>query len=146
MCRQDVVRTSSIIFMVIMMVTLHQACIAGGMSAPEELTGVVWKWQQTRYNNDSQAVPADPTAYTMEFMPDGTMHVRADCNRVGGNYTIEGSRISIELTRSTRAMCPPDSLDQSFKKDLQAAAGFFFKDGFLYLDLKYDSGTMKLGR
>ena len=131
------------IFSVILIVWLPLASLAGGLPEPEEITGLVWKWQKTRYNNDQQSVPADPSRYTLEFMPDGAVHVRADCNRVGGTFTIQGSRLRITLTHSTRAMCPPDSLDEAFKKDLGAAAIYFFKDDLLYLDLKYDSGTMQ---
>ena len=125
---------------------MQSACIAGGMPEETDISGVVWKWQQTRYNNDQQAIPAEPTSYTIEFMPDGKVHVRADCNRVGGTYSLHGNNLTIELTHSTRAMCPPDSLDQAFKKGLGAAAIYFFKEDFLYLDLKYDSGTMRFSR
>jgi len=146
MFTQYFVRTSSILFMVIIIVMLNSSCIAEEMHENKDITGVVWKWHQTRFNNGQQSVPPDPTNYTIEFMPDGKMHVRADCNRVGGNYLSEGSSLSIELTHSTRAMCPPDSLDQDFKKDLNAATIYFIKDGLLYLDLKYDSGTMKFSK
>jgi len=125
---------------------LQTACIAGGMPEQEGITGPTWKWQKTQYNNGQQSMPVEPSHYTIEFMPDGKVHVRADCNRVGGNYTTQGSRLGIELTHSTRAMCLPDSLDQVFKKDLGAASIYFLKDGFLYLDLKYDSGTIQLSR
>ena len=136
----------SMLFIGLLSVMLQSACVAGGIPEEVDLNGVVWKWQQTRYNNDQQTIPADPSSYTIEFVPDGKLHVRADCNRVGGTYALEGKRLAIELTHSTRAMCPPDSLDEAFKKDLDAAAIYFFKDGFLYLDLKYDTGTMKFAR
>lgn len=139
-------RLSPFFYMGILSVMLQSACIAGGMPEAAEITGVVWKWQQTRYNNDQQTIPAEPSHYKVEFMPDGKLHVRADCNRVGGTYSLEGTRLTIDLTHSTRAMCPPDSLDEAFKKDLGGAAIYFFKDGFLYLDLKYDTGTMKFAR
>jgi heat shock protein HslJ len=140
------VRLSSMLCVGILSVMLQSTCIAGGVQEDVAITGAVWKWQQSLYNNDQQAIPADSSNYTIEFMPDGKLHVRADCNRVGGTYASEGNRLTIELTHSTRAMCPPDSLDAAFKKDLGAAAIYFFKDGFLYLDLKYDTGTMKFSR
>ena len=139
-------RLSLILCMGLLSVMLPITSFAGGMPEGSAITGVVWNWHQTRYNNDQQAVPVEPSHYTVEFMPDGKVHVRADCNRVGGIYSLEGKRLSIELTHSTRAMCPPDSLEASFKKDLGAAAIYFFKDDALYLDLKYDSGTMKFHR
>lgn len=42
-----------------------------------------------------------------------------------------------------RMACPPDSLDRSFTRDLWRVASFFTEDGNLYLELPYDSGTMK---
>ena len=135
-------------FLVAQIICLALASSASADGQPEagEITGVVWKWQQTRYNNDTQNVPSDPSQYTIEFKSDGKLNIRADCNRAGGTYSMEGKRITIEQTHSTMAMCPPGSLDQDFNKDLGAAAIYFFKDGFLYLDLKYDSGTMKFAR
>jgi heat shock protein HslJ len=117
--------------------------IAGGPPSAETITGIEWQWIQSLYGNDTKAIPSDPSHYTIIFNPDGTVSVRADCNRAGGNYTAKSSRISVQVTHSTMAMCPPDSLDTQFLKDLDAAAIYFFKDGHLYLDLKYDSGTMQ---
>jgi heat shock protein HslJ len=128
------------------LVSLTSPVRAGGQPESEDITGVVWKWQQTRYNNDQLSVPVESSHYTIEFKPDGTMNIRADCNRGGGNYSTEGKSLTIELTHSTRAMCPPDSLDYRFNRDLRAVNIYFFKDGFLYLDLQYDSGTMKFGQ
>ena len=141
-----IARISPILCMGVLSIMLQSTCIAGGVLEEMEITGVVWQWQQTRYNNDQQTIPAEPSHYAVEFMPDGKVHVRADCNRVGGSFSLKGKRLAIDLTRSTRAMCPPDSLDEAFKKDLGAAAMYFFKDGSLYLDLKYDTGTMKFSR
>jgi len=119
------------------------AVFAGGPPDPEDITGVEWQWQQSLYSNDQKAVPTDRTHYTITFKPDGTLNVRADCNRAGGTYTAKDQSISIQVTHSTMAMCPPDSLDAKFLKDLAAATIYFFREGDLYLDLKYDSGTMK---
>jgi len=146
MCSYPIVRFSFALLVALMAVVFAVACIAGGMPEPERITGSVWMWQKTIYNNGQEAVPAEPNRYTIEFLPDGKVHVQADCNQVGGTYTLHDSRLDIELTHSTRAMCPPDSLDQVFKKDLGAAATCFFKGDFLYLDLTYDSGTMRLIR
>ena len=127
-------------------VTLQPHLMAGGLPASEEVTGVKWTWQQTRYNNDQNSVPADPSSYTVTFNTDGTLNIQVDCNRGGGSYSIEGKSITIEVTHTTRAMCPPESLEQTFIKDLNASKIFFFSDGDLYMDLKYDAGTMKFSR
>ena len=56
---------------------------------------------------------------------------------------IKDQQITAEITHSTMAACPPDSLEQVFIKDLNAAAIYFMREDTLYIDLKYDSGTME---
>jgi len=119
---------------------------AGGLPASERIIGVDWKWEQSLYNNDQKTVPKDSSHYTITFNPDGTLNIRADCNRAGGSYSTNGKKILIQVTHSTMAMCPPDSLEKKFLKDMATAAIYFFKDGYLYLDFKYDTGTMKFRR
>lgn len=109
------------------------------------VAGNVWQWKQTLYNDDRKAVPTDPQNYTVQFREDGTLNVKADCNQKGGTYSVteEEKRILIEITHSTMAACPESSLEDEFVRGLSAAAIYFFKDGDLYIDLKYDSGTMR---
>ena len=98
---------------------------------------------QSRYSDDTTVIPTDASRYTLAFKPDGTVGVRADCNRAGGTYTVRGNAIAIRVSHMTRAMCPPASLDGTFLRDLDAAAIFFIKNGELFLDLKFDTGTMR---
>ena len=120
-------------------------CSAAAASA-EGITGTVWKWQQTRLGDGQTTAPDDPARYTLSFQPDGSIAVRADCNRVGGNYALQNASLKIETTFSTRAMCPPDSLDRTFLKHLNAAAIYFIQEGLLYIDLTADTGTMRFSR
>lgn len=112
--------------------------------APAALVGPVWQWVQTLYNNDTKAMPSRPENYTLQFGTDGTVNVRADCNRKGGTYSLKDKQIGIEITRSTMAACPDDSLENQFVRDLTGSAVWFMKDGDLYIDIKYDTGTMRL--
>jgi heat shock protein HslJ len=100
----------------------------------------------SRYNNDTEARPTDPGRYQLRLEPDGTLRARVDCNQAGGRYRIEGSITLIEVTHATLAAREPGSLDQAFRRDLGAAAIYFMRQGRLYLDLKYDTGTMEFGR
>lgn len=113
-----------------------------------EITGTVWQWVQTRYNDDRKAVPADPKNYTVQFREDGTLNVKADCNQKGGTYSASAveKRLSIEITHSTMAACPEGSLEDQFTRALSAAAIYFIKDGDLYIDLKYDTGTIRFSK
>ncbi len=88
-------------------------------------------------------MPPGPDHYTLKLLPDGKVSIRADCNLGGGVYTLRGNEISIEITHTTRAACPPESLEQTYIRDLNAAVIYFMKGDFLYIDLKYDTGTMK---
>ena len=113
-----------------------------GQEEPE-IAGITWQWVESRYGNDTEAVSQDPSRYTLLLNTDGTISVKADCNMAGGTWHREEGRITITVTHSTRAMCPPDSLDQAFLKDLDRVAIPFFRDGNLHLDMIYDSGTMR---
>ena len=108
--------------------------------------GADWRWLGTRYNNNTEARPAEPARYMLRIERDGSVRVQADCNGAGGHYGLEGSRIMIAITHSTLAACEPGSLERVFLRDLSAAAIYFMKNGRLYLDLKYDSGTMEFAR
>jgi heat shock protein HslJ len=110
-----------------------------------EITGTAWHWLRTQYNDDTNAAPADPENYTVQFKEDGTLNVKADCNQKGGAYCFSATdkRLSIELTLSTMAFCPEGSLEDEFVRGLSAATIYFIKDGDLYIDLKYDTGTMR---
>ena len=115
------------------------------MDSEVEITGPVWQWMQTLYSDDRKAVPTDSESYTVQFKKGGTLSVKADCNQKGGAYSVspEENRLSIEITHSTMAACPEDSLEDEFVQGLTAAAIYFIKDGGLYIDLKYDTGTMR---
>lgn len=105
-----------------------------------------WRWIGSRFSNDTEALTAEPERYTLRLLPDGTLRVRADCNGAGGRYRLDGSRIAIEISQSTLAACAPGSLEAVYLRDLRAAALYFLKGGRLYLDLRFDSGTMEFDR
>jgi heat shock protein HslJ len=112
-------------------------------STSPTLSGTAWQWQQTRMNNDEEFTPDDPSNYTVHFMADGSVAIRADCNRARGTYTSDGSAIAITMGPSTMAACPEGSLGGRFATQLVGATIYFFRSDDLYLDLKFDSGTMK---
>ena len=112
------------------------------------LSGPGWQWVQTLYSDDRKVVPSDPKNYTVQFRDDGTLNVKADCNQKGGAYSVSPTErtVSIEITPSTMAYCPEESLEEEFIRGLTAGAIYFIKDGDLYIDLKFDSGTMRFSK
>ena len=108
------------------------------------LTGDVWNW--TEFTDAVQGTQAieDPTLYTVEFMEDGTVGIKADCNNGSGSFVAdEDGAIDITVGAVTLALCAEDSLSDQFIQYLDAAAIYFFQDGELYLDLPADSGTLR---
>ena len=140
-------RVRSIAFVLALAAPVSQAAnLPSGDGGTVNIGGIVWKWQRTAYNNDTRVAPKDPSRYTILLMPEGHLSVKLDCNAGGGRYRLDGSSLTLEVTHTTMAACPPDSLERQFLKDLAAARIAFMRDGDLYLDLMYDTGTMKFAR
>jgi heat shock protein HslJ len=114
-----------------------------GTAHAPELLGATWKWLGTVSPDDTQIVVEDPGRYSVEFLPDGSVAVRADCNVGSGTYLAAEGQIDIEILITTMAACPPDSLEGEFIEGLNSAAVYFFQGGDLYFDMIYDSGTMR---
>jgi heat shock protein HslJ len=124
-------------------------CATGGQSGkagpgtdPQSVLNKTWQWESTITPVERIAVPT-PERYTIFLKADGKAQIRFDCNRGGGEVKISPGKLSFGPLMSTRMACPPDTLDGPFMRDLQRVASFFVQDGLLYLELPYDSGTMK---
>lgn len=119
-----------------------------GSTAGEErgvvggLVGVVWKWEKFLESNDDTLIVDDPERYTLEFMPDGVVRVRADCNSGSGSYMVNGNQLTIDIQALTMAMCPPDSLSDQYLKLLGDVVSYVIEGGELALSLKMDAGIM----
>jgi heat shock protein HslJ len=73
---------------------------------------------------ESTITPGDPARYWAQFLGDGVLHIRADCNTGSGAYEIDGQSISITSMISTLAMCGDDSIDRDFLNALSAASSY----------------------
>ena len=122
---------------------------AGGQSGPaarstdpHSVLNKTWQWEATITPVEKITVQ-NPERYTIILTDDGKLQARFDCNHGGGEYKISKDELSFGPLMSTRMACPPDTLDGPFMRDLQRVASFFVEDGLLYLELPYDSGTLK---
>lgn len=106
-------------------------------SDTNQITDGVWLWQKT-----SDIVVADPSRYSIAFLPDGALAIRADCNSVGGNYTVTNNQIAIALGATTEVGCPPDSQADEYLANLADAESYRLDEGNLLVKLKNNSGTM----
>jgi heat shock protein HslJ len=109
---------------------------------PQSVLNKTWQWVSTITPVEKITV-LEPERYTILLKADGKAQIRFDCNRGGGEVQISPGKLSFGPLMSTRMACPSDTLDGPFMRDLQRVASFFVQDGLLYLELPYDSGTMK---
>ncbi|MFL7837987.1 MAG: YbaY family lipoprotein [Candidatus Promineifilaceae bacterium] len=108
------------------------------------LTGVVWSW--TEFTDPVQGILSieDPSVYTVTFLEDGSVAIKADCNNGSGSYVAdEDGAIDITVGAVTLALCADDSLSDQFIQYLDAAAIYFFDNGDMLMDLPVDSGTLR---
>jgi heat shock protein HslJ len=101
---------------------------------PPKLEGVVWKWMRAVGARDGGRAPVDPNRYLLEFNPNGLLSIQADCNRVTGTYTVDSSQVRLAPGASTRAACPPGSLEREYMIRLQQVRAFRFLNGNLILE------------
>ncbi len=108
-----------------------------------DLVGYVWMWLEFLENNDTITQPDMPTNYTLQFLPDGGLSVRADCNNATGTYTLNGNQLNMQILATTLAACPPESLSDEYLQLLNDSVAYVRDGDFLFIDIKFDTGTMK---
>jgi heat shock protein HslJ len=121
---------------------------SGGDTAEQAatLTDVLWEWHETKRSDGTGVTPDDPSKYTLEFLEDGKVEVRFDCNRGFGTYTVSAASLTITLMAGTTAECPPVTWGREYIKELRAAQSFALRDGDLSVTLSSGKGTMKFIR
>jgi heat shock protein HslJ len=108
-----------------------------------QIVNVVWQWSElVETRPASQSVVPDPQNYTITFEQDGSVNIKADCNAVGGHYTLDGALLAIQLGPSTMAFCGEQALDRQYLELLGQVDYAGVTDGRLTLQLAGDAGRM----
>jgi heat shock protein HslJ len=117
---------------------------AGGDGARTgtSLVGTEWQWQALVGGDGSAIAPGDPSSYTIEFADDGSVAIRADCNRGTGSYSATAGSLTIEVGGVTRALCSEGSLSDRYLRDLGFVRTYVIEDGTLHLNLLADAGNL----
>lgn len=113
------------------------------------LTDNIWKLEAIRSMDDAQGTTHidRPELYTLSFGTNGRLSLRIDCNRGSAAWKSVPSAdpasgmLEIGVLATTKAMCPPGSLDQKVLRDLPYVRTYLLKDGKLYLSLMADGGV-----
>ncbi|MGR8950515.1 MAG: META domain-containing protein [Gammaproteobacteria bacterium] len=134
--------------------SVEQSAISSEAGTPATgLAGSEWRLLYFESMDDSigRAIPDPSQTYTMRLNADGTVHMVLNCNRANGTWTIEpgsdavSGRFSFGPLASTKALCPPPSLDERIVADAMHVTGFLLRDGNLYLSLMADAGIYAWG-
>ncbi|MCA9880500.1 MAG: META domain-containing protein [Thermomicrobiales bacterium] len=125
---------SIIVTLLLPLLTLsHLFAAATPTPVAATLPPIVWQAIGVTDNAGATTEIAEPERYTAQFLPDGSVVIRADCNRARSSYELTESRLVMHPGISTLALCPPDSHDQVFMAALHGATSFAFDDDGLLI-------------
>lgn len=137
---------------------LLAAALAGCASptpTPPQLAGSRWQLVALASMDDAQGTqrPADPARYTLAFGADGRAALQLDCNRGSAGWQAmppvagdspgrwSGS-LQFSALATTRAMCPPGSLEPAIARALPFVRSYLLQGGQLHLSLLADGGSL----
>ena len=113
--------------------------------APSPLSGV-WQLHRFEYMSGKTVNVDQPDRYTLEFLSDGKVRVKADCNSGTGTYTVSGDRLAIENVGLTKMACAAGSPSDQFVQGLSNAISYVLDGAELTISMRYDAGEMVLGK
>ena len=114
---------------------------AGADRAPP-LVGTLWQLDRIQMMDDTELRPDDPARYTLQLGSDGSVAVRADCNRGHGSHQLDGVQLRIGPLATTKMMCPAGSLGDRYAQLLGISASWMFVDGSLAIATARDSAIL----
>lgn len=124
-------------------VALLAPALARADATSAALFGTRWQWVGRASAGDAMTI-AEPARYTLEFLPEGRIALRADCNRGAGGLAFPApGALRVGAIALTRAMCPPDSLSDRFVQEVSAAARWSLRDGQLWLERPDGAATLR---
>lgn len=110
--------------------------------SPSALVGVVWTLRRFEYMSGKVTTIDQPDKYSMEFLADGKVQVKADCNTGNGTYQASGDRLTIGNIGLTKMACPADSQGDKFVQSLGMAISYVLDGVELTISMSYDAGEM----
>ena len=103
------------------------------------------EWQWTRLDEEGpgrQLQVPDPENYNIVFLEGGIYYFSADCNTGSGDYTMEGSSLTLEPGMMTLVACGEESLDSEYLTSLANVTSASIEDGQLILYLEDQKSRM----
>ena len=138
------IRRALLVAMCALVVLVAAGC--GGSDQSSDVKGVLWRWTATLHGTDSStgvtAVP-DVGNYLLRLSEDGTFTGKADCNILGGTYSMSGNDLTLQPGPMTKIACGKDSKSDEYVALLKRVATWeLYEEGQLALGLENDAGYM----
>src|SRR5262249_18752785 len=104
---------------------------------------IVWELASYTVTNGEPVDVTEPARYTLQFLPDGLLSARLDCNQGSGGYTANDGALTLTPMAATLKLCEPDSQVDAFTSLLHDVTSYRFDpDGSLLL--QGDAGALRL--
>jgi heat shock protein HslJ len=105
-----------------------------------------WRWEVPGAV-DAGAVSAPRREdYWLEFLPDGKLTFKADCNAGSGSWALKGTALAVTPQATTLMACPPGSLDTTFLQHVQGTSRVSFDGPNLVLRRISGAGEVRFSR
>lgn len=109
------------------------------------LAGTAWRLIEIRSGDGTTHRPREDARYTLSLQADGSMTLRADCNRGSGSWDSEGPwQIRFDAIATTRALCPPGSISERYLAELPRVRSYVLERGHLFLATRDDGAIIEL--
>ena len=121
------------------------AALSGATAAlsPFPLIGTVWAWHAVARDGGVRAGVESPERYTIELVADGTVKVRADCNRGQGRYQGNDVELRFGPIATTKVGCPAGSRNRAFLEALARVDAYRFEGIELVLATAGSGDTLR---
>ncbi len=101
-----------------------------------------WDWAYTVHGKDTMVTPKILKKFTLALKSNKTFSATTDCNGVGGEYQVNGNKITFSKMISTMMYCD-GSQEQDFTKMLNEVQSYVFTSkGELVFSLASNTGSM----
>jgi heat shock protein HslJ len=108
-----------------------------------DITDREWLLTEIHSFNDVAVMPGNPAQYVLQLFHNGTVLVKADCNRGTGTFELVGKQLMFHKIGYTRELCLPGSLSGQYINALDAAFSCMLRDEYLYIYSAADNGVLK---
>ncbi|MCD6034151.1 MAG: hypothetical protein K0S78_6337, partial [Thermomicrobiales bacterium] len=135
------------VFFALASLLLVPSMVAGPATPTATASGippVIWEMVSFSEPESVPVMIADPSRYTVQFLPEGRLLARLDCNQGSGGYTASAGVLTLTPLAVTTVTCPPDSEDTTVQRLLARATSYRFDPEVGTLLLRGEDGVVQL--